>query len=83
MRCSDCSSYRDVLTWSHLPKLRMPLPSVVAAMKHWFGGSVPPSADHVGRLLGLSGTSATSLKSLPGVGYIPFLIYIYNPLYNI
>lgn len=42
----------------------MPLPSVVAAMKHWFGGSVPPSADHVGRLLGLSGKSATSLKSL-------------------
>ena len=64
VRCSDCSSYRDVLTWSHLPKLRMPLPSVVAAMKHWFGGSVPPSADHVGRLLGLSGKSATSLKSL-------------------
>lgn len=64
VRCSHCGAYRDVLAWSYLPVLRMPLPAVVEAMKQWFTGSLPPSVEDVGRLLGFSGMASTSLRSL-------------------
>jgi len=64
MRCSDCETYKDVLAWSHLPKLRLALPSLVEAMKIWFASSVPPSSDHVGRQIGVCGQNKSSLKTL-------------------
>ena len=66
LRCtdSDCRSYKDVLCFSHLPSLRMPLSHIVEAMKCWFSKSCPPSADDVGRHLGLAGQSHSSLKKL-------------------
>lgn len=64
VRCADCGSYRDVLSWSHLPILRLSLPCVVEAMKRWFAGSTPPSADEIGRQLGMSGQSKSALRRL-------------------
>ena len=64
VRCSDCETYKDVLAWSHLPKLRLALPSLVEAMKIWFASSVPPSSDHVGRQIGVCGQNKSSLKTL-------------------
>ena len=64
VRCNDCETYKDVMTWSHLPKLRLPLPSLVEAMKIWFTGSVPPSSDQVGCRIGVCGQNKSSLKTL-------------------
>ena len=64
VRCLECRAYFDVLSWSHLPILRLPLPFVVEAMKRYFSGSAPSSSDEVGRQLGISGQSRSALKKL-------------------
>eukprot|EP00438_Fugacium_kawagutii_P035560 Skav229224 [mRNA] locus=scaffold864:125682:127571:+ [translate_table: standard] len=55
-RCEDCQKYFDVLTFSHLITLRLPLVLVEKAVDMHFADSPPPSASQVGRYLGLSAT---------------------------
>lgn len=63
-RCVECRSYFDILSWSHLPIVRLPLPYLVEAMKRYFSGSAPPSSDEVGRQLGINGRNGSALQKL-------------------
>lgn len=64
VRCVDCRAYFDVLPWSDLPVLRLPLPFVVEGMKRYFAGSAPSPSDEVGRQLGVRGQNKSALKRL-------------------
>lgn len=63
-RCVECRSYFDILSWSHLPIVRLPLPYLMEAMKRYFSGSAPPSSDEVGRQLGINGRNGSALQKL-------------------
>ena len=62
--CAVKIAYKDVLAWSHLPQVRMSLPCVQRALELYFGQTPPPSVDHIGLQLGLSGKNTGSLKKL-------------------
>ena len=57
-RCSQCQAYFDVLTFSHLPTVRLPVAVVAEAVEKHFAVSPPPSASQIGILLGCSATPA-------------------------
>lgn len=59
-RCDDCRKHFDVLTFSHLLSLRLPLVIVSRAIDMHFQKSPPPSASDVGRALGCSATPGGS-----------------------
>ena len=67
VRCEDCLEYKDVLVWSHLPAVRVPLPALVAAIQMYFEQTPPPSSDAIGKLTGLSGTRSGALRKVLGV----------------
>ena len=52
------------MTYSFLPRLKLPLPLVVKAMRMHFENSQPSSLQDMGRRLGLSGGNKGSLKKL-------------------
>eukprot|EP00439_Symbiodinium_sp_Y106_P053632 s2805_g7.t1 len=62
--CGSCRRSFDVLTYSFLPRLKLPLPLVVKAMRMHFENSQPSSLQDMGRRLGLSGGNKGSLKKL-------------------
>ena len=59
-RCDECRKHFDVLTFSHLLSLRLPLVIVSRAIDMHFEKSPPPSASDVGRALGCSATPGGS-----------------------
>ena len=56
LRCEDCGKWFDVLTFSYLITVRLPLTLVWKALTMHFQESPPPTASQVGRLLGMSAT---------------------------
>ena len=64
LRCPQCRKWFDVLAFSFLPVVRMPLPTVYKAMQMYFQQNRAPSVDEIGRLVGCSGSTASALKKL-------------------
>lgn len=63
-KCRDCGLYRDVLTWSNLVVVRMPLIHVSRVLKEHFATTPPPSSYKIADKLGLSGTIGGPVHTL-------------------
>ena len=63
-KCRDCGLYRDVLTWSNLVVVRMPLIHVSRVLKEHFATTPPPSSNKIAHKLGLSGTIGGPVHTL-------------------
>lgn len=64
LRCSECRLWKDVLTYSHLPRLRMPLPHVVKAMCIFFRNVKIPSLNEMASEMGYNGHAGGCLAAL-------------------
>ncbi|CAE7225007.1 unnamed protein product [Symbiodinium microadriaticum] len=62
--CGSCRRSFDILTYSCLPRLKLPLPLVLKAMHLHFENSTSSSLKDMGRRLGLSGGNKGSLRKL-------------------
>ena len=59
LRCAGCRRWYDVVAFSSLPVLKMPLPLLLAAMKRYFQGPHAEGFARCAEALGMSGTSKT------------------------
>ena len=59
LRCAGCRRWYDVVAFSSLPVLKMPLPLLLAAMKRYFQGPHAEAFARCAEALGMSGTSKT------------------------
>ena len=62
--CTGCRNYKDVMHWSHLPNVRMPLPSLAETMRLYFESVTAPTAEDIARRIGMSGTSGSPVHSI-------------------
>ena len=63
LRCAGCRRWSDVLAFSFLPVVKMPLPLVHEAMTRYCHGPFPETLQSAASAMGLSGTSAGSALS--------------------
>ena len=64
LRCSECRLWKDVLTYSHLPRVRMPLPHVLQAMCIFFRTVKIPSLNEMAAEMGYNGHAGGCLAAL-------------------
>ena len=62
--CTDCRNYKDVMHWSHLPNVRMSLPSLAETIRLYFESVTAPTAEDIARRIGTSGTSGGPVHSI-------------------
>ena len=61
LRCSECRSWYDVVAFSPLPTLKMPLPTLYECMQRYFHGPYAESVESCASFLGLSGSKTSAL----------------------
>ena len=64
LRCSECRSWYDVVAFSPLPTLKMPLPTLYECMQRYFHGPYAESVESCASFLGLSGSKTFALFKL-------------------
>lgn len=63
-RCNQCRKWFDVMTWSVLPVVKMPLPVIWMILQRYFHGLHAESVESCAKALGLSGSNTSALAKL-------------------